>query len=121
MILIAGSMTCSTLSRIPRSCWWRGIGCGAIRVRGPPGWTALRLNPSRCGLVPGSFSARCDPVSGIVVSSAAGAGADDSQERRQAAPPGDRDDHRPGGAGVLEAGAGAYLPGGFPPVVLPVS
>ena len=51
---------------------------------------------------------------------AAGAGADDPQGGRQAAPPGDRDDHRPGGPGVLEAGAGADLRGGFPPVLLRV-
>ena len=40
MILIAGSMTCSISSPIPRSCWWRGIGCGATRVPARPGWTA---------------------------------------------------------------------------------
>jgi RNA-directed DNA polymerase len=32
MTLIAGLMICTTLSAIPRSCWWRGIGCGATRV-----------------------------------------------------------------------------------------
>jgi RNA-directed DNA polymerase len=39
MILIAGSMTCSISSVIPRSCWWRGIGCGA-RTAGVDGQTA---------------------------------------------------------------------------------
>src|SRR5256885_2145565 len=34
MILIAGSMICSTLSPIPPSCWWRGIGCGTAGVDG---------------------------------------------------------------------------------------
>ena len=33
MILIAGSMICTTLSPIPRSCWWRGAGCGGTRAR----------------------------------------------------------------------------------------
>ena len=33
MILIAGSMTCSISSPIPRSFWWRGIGCGVTRAR----------------------------------------------------------------------------------------
>ena len=51
---------------------------------------------------------------------AAGAGADDPQTRRQAAPAGDRHDDRPGGPGLPEAGAGADLRGGFPPVLLRV-
>ena len=42
MILIAGSMTCSTSSPTPRSCWSAGAGCGATRARRPPGWTAIR-------------------------------------------------------------------------------
>jgi hypothetical protein len=48
----------------------------------------------------------------------AGAGADDPQGGQQTAPPGDRDRHRPGGPGVLDAGAGADLGGGFPAVQL---
>jgi RNA-directed DNA polymerase len=43
-----------------------------------------------------------------------------SQGGPQAAPPGDRDDRRPGDAGISEAGAGAYLRGGLPPVLLRV-
>ena len=39
MILIAGSMICTTSSPIPRSCWWRGIGCGATRAHARPEWT----------------------------------------------------------------------------------
>jgi GNAT superfamily N-acetyltransferase len=69
---VAGRHGCSrvesALSSIPRSSWWRGTGCGAIRVPGPEGWTAVRLSPSRCGRAPMRCSARCDPVSGIVVS-----------------------------------------------------
>ena len=39
MILIAGSMICSTSSPIRRSCWSPGIGRGATRVLAPPEWT----------------------------------------------------------------------------------
>ena len=48
------------------------------------------------------------------------AGADDPQTRRQTTPPGDRHDHRPGSAGLPEAGAGADLRNGFSPVQLRV-
>ena len=49
MILIAGSMICSTSWPIPRSCWWRGIGCGATGAPARPGWTARR----RCSIAAG--------------------------------------------------------------------
>ncbi len=39
---------------------------------------------------------------------------------RETAPPGDRHHRRPGGPGFLEAGAGADLRGGLPPVLLRV-
>ena len=39
MILIAGSMICTTSLPIPRSCWWRGVGCGATREPARPEWT----------------------------------------------------------------------------------
>jgi hypothetical protein len=39
MILIVGSMICSTSWPIRRFCWWRGIGCGATRVRARREWT----------------------------------------------------------------------------------
>src|SRR5215469_11749147 len=52
---------------------------------------------------------------------AAVAGAADPETGHgQAPPPGDQHDPRPGGPGVLEAGAGADLRGGFPPVLLRV-
>ena len=52
---------------------------------------------------------------------AAVAGAADPETGHgQAPPPGDQHDPRPGGPGVLEAGAGADLRGGFPPVFLRV-
>ena len=47
MILIAGSMICTTSSPIPRSCWWRGVGCGITRVHARPGWTARPPTTSR--------------------------------------------------------------------------
>ncbi len=46
--------------------------------------------------------------------------ADPETGHGQAPPPGDQHDPRPGGPGVLEAGAGAGLRGGFPPVFLRV-
>ena len=53
----------STLSPIPRSCWWHGTGSGATRARRPPGWTATRPHPSRRGAWRNS-SARCGPRQG---------------------------------------------------------
>ena len=47
MILIAGSMICSTSSPIRRSCWSPGIGCGATRVPAPPEWTVKPSTTSR--------------------------------------------------------------------------
>ena len=51
----------------------------------------------------------------------AGAGADDPQARRQEASSGDRGRDGSGGPSVPEAGVGADLRGGFPPVFLRVS
>ena len=61
MILIAGSMICTTLSPIPRSFWWRGAGCGAIRARtaGVDGETARYIQAVR-GVE--GFLAECGPI-----------------------------------------------------------
>ena len=59
-------------------------------------------------------------VEGPQLPPAAGAGADDPQGRRQAASPGDRHRAGSGGPGVPEAGVGADLRGGLPPVLLRV-
>ena len=37
MILIAGSMICTTSSPTQASCWWPGIGCGTTRGHARPG------------------------------------------------------------------------------------
>src|SRR5215213_8323040 len=47
MILIAGSMICSTSLPIPRFCWWPGIGSAETRVPLRPGWIGAPRRPSR--------------------------------------------------------------------------
>ena len=49
MILIAGSMICSTSSPTRRFCWWRGIGCGVTRAPARPGWTGETATTWRPG------------------------------------------------------------------------
>ena len=46
MILIAGLTICSTLSPIPRSCWWPGIGCGTTRAPRRLAW--MGRAPTTC-------------------------------------------------------------------------
>ena len=59
-------------------------------------------------------------VQGPQLPPVAGARADDPQGGRQAASAGDRRGAGSGGPGILEAGVGADLRGGFPPVLLRV-
>ena len=84
---------------------------GAKHCRGGRPYRGIRRGWAGCRGVPRRAAVG---IEGPQLPPAAGAGADDPQDGRQAAPTGDRDDHRPGGPGVPEAGAGADLRGGLP-------
>ena len=118
VILIVGSMICSTSSTTRRCSWWRGVGCGATSAHGRG--RRHRVRRSTVTDVAGLARRVAGGSEGAAVRSAARAGADDPQGRWQAAPAGDRDRAGPCRASGPEAGAGADLRGGFPPVFLRV-
>ena len=122
MILIAGSMICSTSSPIPAFllvAWDRVRGNKGARTAGVDGQTAhyveaevgveVFLDGLRTEIKDRSF--RPLPVTGT----------DDPETGHdEASPPGDRRRARPGGPGIPETGVGADLRGGFPPVFVRV-
>ena len=98
--------------------WDRVRGNKGARTAGVDGHTAASIQARGVGGVPRRAAGLAEGPQ-FLPAAVAGA-ADPEAGHGQAPPPGDQHDPRPGGPGVLEAGAGADLRGGFPPVLLRV-